>query len=146
MSGQTKVNKDPSRLMELPRSLEVQADDTLESFYQTPQLQALVNDSGRLDHLQLLLDRRRKVKPSLSKPLRYLHLSTSNQLLGLAAQGMVGTCLLALKDLPVNESKIVRTVDGVAELLQDAKHIVRVILDETERRQHNGEERAEEVR
>lgn len=148
MSGQTeaKGNMDPSRLMKFPRSLEVQADDTLEGFYQILRLQAVVDDSGHSDHLQLLLDRRHKIKPSLSKPLGYLRLSTANQLLGLAAQGIVGACLLTLKDAPIGESRILRTVDGIAEfLLQDAKRIVRVMLDEMERRR-DGEERAEEVR
>lgn len=135
MSSQTSVVRDVSRLVEFPKGLEVLADDTLESFHQVLRLQAILDDSGRLDHLQLLLDRRHKVKPSLSKPLGYLHLSTANQLLNLAAQGIVGACLLALKDQPTDERRISQTVNGIAGfLLQDAKRTVQVMLEEMERR------------
>lgn len=116
-------------LVDFPR--EITADDTLREFQQYVRLQLVKDDQGRLDHLQLLFDRRFKLKPTMSKPLGYVHFSTATQLLNLAIQGICGATILNLAGRDDLSPTVISTaIDGAVEfVLQDSKRLTAMALE-----------------
>jgi len=118
----------PENLIDFPR--EIKCDDTLEEWNQYLRLQFIVKND-KLDHVQLLLDRRFKLKPKMSKPLGYVHLSTGTQFMDLALMGIVGHVVTLLANrTDVNDILISTTVDSLVQLLlEDAKYLTKLSLE-----------------
>ena len=120
------------KLDRFPLPIEVQADDTLRELFQVARMDLFVRPNRTIDHLELVLDRRHKFNPSLSKPVAYYHFSTVQQLLNLGLQGIVGAIVLSSSpEEPVDELKISRAVDDFLRLfLSDMKRQVKTVLQQ----------------
>lgn len=77
-------------LIPLPR--EVFCDDTLKQFHQVLRFDIVY---GRPLRVQLLLDRRHKVNKSLSKPVAYFRMSSTDQLIRLGCNALATATVLA---------------------------------------------------
>jgi hypothetical protein len=94
-------NPKPSSLVMLPYR-EIQCDDTLREFTQVLRFD-FVDVKGEPLRVQLLLDRRHKLNRSLSKPVAYFRMSSTEQLIKLANTALACAVALAFNEVNLLE-------------------------------------------
>lgn len=120
----------PADLVMLPYR-EIQCDDTMREFTQVLRFD-LVDACGEPLRAQLLLDRRHKLKKSMSKPVAYFRMSSTEQLIKLANTALACAVTMAFSEQRIFEP----TDDQIRGVLKahwqmaqpDVLHAVKTIL------------------
>ena len=109
----------------------IEAEPTLDLFNQYIKIQYILKEPFSI---QLVLDRKHKFSPSLSKPLGYLHFNSYMQLLEIAKQFLVSACVMALvsqHNYEAGSTVISNTFNSAVDtIMPDALFLIRHCLEE----------------